>query len=37
MGAVDCAGRGRFGPLPEDLPFETLPVEFSFRPTGTDG
>lgn len=37
MGAVDCAGQGRFGPLPEDLPFETLPVEFSFRPTGTDG
>jgi hypothetical protein len=34
MGAVDCAGRGRFGPLPEELPFEVLPVQFNFRPTG---
>lgn len=35
MGAVDCAGgQGRFGPLPEDLPFERLEVQFSFRPTG---
>lgn len=32
MGAIDCAGQGRFGPLPEDLPYETLPVEFEFRP-----
>lgn len=32
MGAVDCAGRGRFGPLPDDLPFDILPVQFSFRP-----
>ncbi len=34
MGAVECAGRGRFGPLPEDLPYERLPVEFTFRPGG---
>jgi hypothetical protein len=34
MGAIDCAGQGRFGPLPEDLPYETLPVEFEFRPIG---
>lgn len=34
MGAVECAGRGRFGPLPEDLPYERLPVLFTFRPSG---
>jgi outer membrane biosynthesis protein TonB len=34
MGAVDCAGRGRFGPLPEDLPWERLPIQFDFRPRG---
>lgn len=34
MGAVDCAGRGRFGTLPDDLPFELLPVQFNFRPQG---
>lgn len=34
MGAVDCAGQGRFGPLPEDLPYESLPVLFDFRPIG---
>jgi outer membrane biosynthesis protein TonB len=34
MGAVDCAGQGRLGPLPEELPYETLPVEFEFRPIG---
>jgi outer membrane biosynthesis protein TonB len=34
MGAVDCAGKGRFGPLPEDLPFDVLPVQFNFRPQG---
>ena len=32
MGAVECAGNGRFGPLPEDLPFQ--PVQFNFRPAG---
>jgi len=35
LGAVgDCAGRGRFGPLPEDLPYERLPILFEFRPPG---
>lgn len=35
MGAVDCAGQnGRFGPLPEDLPYDRFPVQFSFRPSG---
>lgn len=32
MGAVECAGNGRFGPLPPDLPFQ--PVQFDFRPGG---
>ena len=32
MGAVECAGNGRFGPLPDDLPFQ--PVQFDFRPGG---
>ena len=32
--AVECAGRGRFGPLPADFQYETLPVLFSFRPRG---
>ena len=35
MGAVECAGSGeRLGPLPEDLPFDRLPIEFTFRPAG---
>jgi hypothetical protein len=34
MGAVDCASRGQFGPLPEDLPYERLPILFDFRPSG---
>ena len=34
MGAVDCASQGRFGPLPEDLPYETQPVNFKFSPSG---
>jgi hypothetical protein len=34
MGAVECAGRGRLGPLPEDLPYESQPVNFQFRPSG---
>lgn len=30
---ADCAGRnGRFGPLPEELPYDRLPVQFTFRP-----
>ncbi len=33
MGAAECAGnRGRLGPLPEELPFEQLPVRFEFGP-----
>jgi outer membrane biosynthesis protein TonB len=32
-GAIECAGRGnRFGPLPEDLPYDRLPVQFVFSP-----
>lgn len=35
IGAVaDCAGKGRFGPLPDELPYEVLPVQFTFRPRG---
>jgi len=34
MGAVECAGRGRFGALPDDLPWDVLPVQFNFRPQG---
>ena len=34
MGAVDCAGNGRFGPLPDDLPYDRFPIKFSFRPQG---
>jgi outer membrane biosynthesis protein TonB len=34
MGAVECAGRGRFGPLPEELPYDRFPVRFSFQPMG---
>ena len=33
---VDCAGKGRFGPLPDDLPYDRLPVSFDFRPSGED-
>ncbi|MSR37046.1 MAG: hypothetical protein EXR95_10490 [Gemmatimonadetes bacterium] len=33
LGAVECAGQpGRFGQLPEDLPFDRLPIRFTFRP-----
>ena len=32
LGAIECAGNGRFGPLPDDLPYETLPVQFTFEP-----
>lgn len=32
--AVECAGQGRFGPLPEDFPWDMLPVEFNFEPRG---
>ena len=37
LGAVECAGQpGHFGPLPDDLPFDRLPIRFNFRP-GNDG
>ena len=32
MGATECAGQGRFGPLPEDVPYERFPVRFRFQP-----
>lgn len=32
MGAVDCAGQGRFGPLPSDFPFEAVRISFTFEP-----
>ncbi len=32
LGAVECAGRGRLDPLPDDLPLDRLPVLFDFRP-----
>lgn len=36
-GAIaDCAGKGRFGPLPDELPYESLPVIFEFKPRGGD-
>ena len=31
LGAVECAGKGRFGALPEELPFDRLPVEFTIK------
>jgi len=34
MGAVECAGNGRFGPLPDNLPYDRLPVQFEFKPGG---
>ena len=34
MGAVECAGNGRFGPLPEELGWDRLPILFTFRPRG---
>lgn len=33
MSAVECAGQGRFGPLPEDLPYEYQPIRFEIRPS----
>jgi len=32
MGAVDCAGQGRFGVLPEDFPWEGVRIAFTFEP-----
>ena len=34
MGAVECAGTGRFGPLPEEMGFDRLPILFTFKPIG---
>ncbi|MFC1660404.1 TonB C-terminal domain-containing protein [Gemmatimonadota bacterium] len=34
MGAVECAGSGRFGPLPEELQMDRIPIVFTFRPRG---
>lgn len=34
MGAVECAGQGRFGSLPKDLPWDMLPIQFRFSPQG---
>ncbi len=37
-GAVECAGsRNRFGPLPEELTFDRLPVLFKFDPARRGG
>jgi outer membrane biosynthesis protein TonB len=33
MGAAECAGsRDRLGPLPEELPYDRLPIRFEFDP-----
>lgn len=32
LGAVECAGQGRLGPLPDELPYDQLPVQFRFSP-----
>jgi TonB family protein len=37
LGAVECAGGGRFGPLPDDLPYERLPIQFTFEPQRLGG
>ncbi len=38
MGAAECAGsRDRLGPLPEALPFDRLPVNFTFTPRARRG
>ncbi|HET9949202.1 MAG TPA: TonB C-terminal domain-containing protein [Longimicrobiales bacterium] len=34
LGAVECAGQGRFGPLPADFPYDVLPVTFQFTGDG---
>jgi protein TonB len=37
LGAVECAGNGRLGPLPDDLPYDRLPVQFTFEPRRSGG
>ena len=32
--AVECAGSGRFGPLPSEIAYDELPILFSFDPRG---
>lgn len=32
MEAAECAGQGRFGPLPEDFPWEAVRIRFTFEP-----
>jgi outer membrane biosynthesis protein TonB len=34
MGAVECAGSGRFGSLPEELGLDRIPIVFTFQPGG---
>jgi hypothetical protein len=34
MGAVECAGAGRFGPLPPELSMDRVPILFTFTPSG---
>ena len=34
QGAVECAGAGRLGPLPEDLPYDRFPIRFRIEPSG---
>jgi periplasmic protein TonB len=34
LGAVECAGAGRFGPLPDEISGGMLPVQFTFSPVG---
>jgi len=36
MGAMECAGDGRFGPLPEELGWDRLPILFTFTPRGSE-
>lgn len=37
VAAVECAGAGRLGPLPAELPWDALPIQFTFRPAGGGG
>ncbi len=37
MGAIECAGNGRLDPLPSDLPFDVLPIQFTFDPARRQG
>lgn len=37
MGAAECAGKGRLGSLPKDLPYDRLPVRFRFTPSSGGG